>query len=120
MRFLSFKIFVLCIIFPPICYILTAYIAERTSHNFYTAQIEDIYTGDLQPLLMGNVRLKNVITQNIDNYLKARHFIHLGLKVDVTIVTKKGTMFIRASSAMRISLIYRPIPCRLPRITTPC
>ena len=41
---------------------------------------------------MGNVRLKNVITQNIDNYLKARHFIHLGLKVDVTIVTKKGTM----------------------------
>jgi len=92
MRFLSFKIFLLCIIFPPVCYILTAYIAERYSHNFYTARIGDIYTGDLQPLLMGNVQLKNVIAQNIDNYLKSRSFIQLGLKIDVTIVTKKGNI----------------------------
>jgi hypothetical protein len=92
MRYLSFKIFLLCIIFPPVCYILTAYIAERTSQNYYTAQIEDIYTGDLQPLLMGNVRLKTVITQNIDNYLQTRSLIHLGLKVDVTIVTQKGNI----------------------------
>jgi len=92
MRFLSFKIFVLCIIFPPVCYILTAYIAEHYSQNFFAAQIEDIYTGDLQPLLKGHVRLKNMIRQNIHSFLKSRKITRLGLKVDVTVVTKKGNV----------------------------
>ena len=92
MRFLSFKIFLLCIIFPPVCYIVTAYTAEHYSQKFYSAGIEDIYTGDLQPLLTGNVRLKNVIGQNIHDYLKSRSIINLGLKVDVTVATKKGNI----------------------------
>jgi hypothetical protein len=71
---------------------VTAYTAEQYSQNFYATRIADIYTGDLQPLLKGNERLKNVIGQNIDNYLKSRNFIHLGLKVNVTIVTKKGNI----------------------------
>ncbi len=92
MRFLSFKIFVFCIILPPVCYILTAYLVERYTQNVYAARIEDIYTGDLQPLLEGRARLKNVIRQNVDNYLKKQNIVRMGLKVDVTIVTEKGNI----------------------------
>lgn len=75
---------------PPICYIATAYIAERYSQDFYTARIEEIYSGDLTPLLEGTVQLKDAINQNVDNYLKSRKFMQLGLVVEVTIITKKG------------------------------
>ena len=92
MRFLSFKIFVLCIIIPPVCYILTAYSVERYAQNLYAARIKDTYTGDLQPLLEGSARLKNVISQNIDHFLKNQKIVRLGLKVDVTIVTEKGNI----------------------------
>lgn len=90
MRFLSFKIFVLCIILPPIGYILTAYLVERYAQNLFSAQIETIYTGDLQPLMDGSVRLQDKINQNIDGYLKKRKIVSLGLKTDVTVVTKIG------------------------------
>jgi hypothetical protein len=92
MRFLSFKIFVLCIVIPPVCYILTAYSVERYAQNLYAARIENTYTGDLQPLLEGSARLKNVISQNIDHFLKNQKIVRLGLKVDVTIVTEKGNI----------------------------
>ena len=90
MRFLSFKIFLICIILPTVCYILTAYAAERYSQKFYTAEIESIYTGDRQPLLKGSFRLKDEIAQNIDSYLRSAKLIRLGLKADVTVLTKKG------------------------------
>ena len=92
MRFLSFKILAFCIILPPVCYIVTAFIAERYSRNLFTAQIENIYTGDLQPLLDGSVRLQDVISQNIDSYLKNKKIVGLGLKTDIRVVTEKGKM----------------------------
>jgi hypothetical protein len=90
MRFLSFKIVLFCIILPPVCYILTAYVAEHYSQKVYATRIAEIYTGDLQPLLKGNAPLKKVIAENVENFLKSRKITQLGLKVDVTIVTKKG------------------------------
>jgi hypothetical protein len=92
MRFFSFKIFALCIILPPVCYILTAYLAERYARNLFSAQIETRYIGGLRPLLEGRARLKNVISQNVDSYLKKQKIVRLGLKVDVTIVTQKGSI----------------------------
>ena len=92
MRYLSFKILLLCIIFPPVCYILTAYIAEQYSQNYFAGRIENIYTGDLQPLLRGNVRLKSAIDRNIHNFLKNQPITHMGLKVEITVVTKQGTI----------------------------
>ena len=92
MRFLSFKVLTLCIILPPVCYIITAFFAERYSRDLFAAQIENIYTGDLQPLLDGSVRLQDVISQNIDTYLKNKKIVDLGLKTDVRVVTEKGKM----------------------------
>ncbi|MGD8975085.1 MAG: hypothetical protein PVJ56_17420, partial [Desulfobacterales bacterium] len=92
MRFLSFKVLTLCIILPPVCYIITAFFAERYSRDLFAAQIENIYTGDLQPLLDGSVRLQDVISQNIDAYLKNKKIVDLGLKADVRVVTEKGKM----------------------------
>jgi len=90
MRFLSFKIFVLCVILPPVGYITTAYLIQRYAQEMLTEQIGNIYTGDLKPLLDGSVRLQDKIRQNIDAYLKKRKILSLGLKTDVTVVTNDG------------------------------
>ena len=92
MLFFPFKIFILCIILPPVSYIFTANLVEYYAQDLYADGIEEIYTGDLQPLLEGSTSLKNVIANNIEHYLNNQIIVGLGLKVDVTIATEKGKM----------------------------
>ncbi len=92
MKFLSFKIFVLCILLPPILYICSLNFAESHLKNQYAGEIEDVYIGDTRPLLDGSVRLKNAINQNIDRHLRSKQLITYGVKTEVTVLTKQGTI----------------------------
>lgn len=92
MKFLSFKIFILCILFPPILYILSIQSIESHLKRRYAKEIEDIYTGDTRPLFDGSVRLKDAVNKNIDSYLQSKAILSWGVKAEVTVTTKQNTI----------------------------
>ncbi|RLC10218.1 MAG: hypothetical protein DRI57_20740 [Deltaproteobacteria bacterium] len=92
MRFFSFKILILCILLPPIFYVFSVQYAENYLQRRYAAEIEDVYIGDTQPLLDGNIWLKDAVSQNINRYLQESRLISLGVKADITVITKQGTI----------------------------
>ena len=92
MKFLSFKIFILCILFPPILYILSIQSIESHLKRRYAKELEDIYTGDTRPLFDGSVRLKDAVNKNIDSYLQSKAILSWGVKAEITVTTKQNTI----------------------------
>lgn len=92
MKFLSFKILILCILLPPILYIFSLQSIEGHLNKRYAKEIGDIYTGDTRPLFDGSERLKDAINNNIDRYLQSKAILSLGVKAKVTVATKQNTI----------------------------
>ncbi len=97
MKFFSLKILILCILLPPVLYIISVQSLERHLKSRYLDGIENIYLGDTRPLFEGNVRLKDDINRNINRYLQSKLLIRLGAKVIVTVTSKKGTILYPAA-----------------------
>ncbi|MEA1949639.1 MAG: hypothetical protein U9N83_20370 [Thermodesulfobacteriota bacterium] len=92
MKFLSFKIFILCILLPPILYIFSLQSIESHLNKRYAKEIGDIYTGDTRPLFDGSLRLQDAINNNIDRYLQSKAILLWGVKAKVTVATKQNTI----------------------------
>jgi hypothetical protein len=92
MKFLSFKILFLCVLLPPFLYIFSIKSVERQLKDLYASEIEDIYTGDTQPLFDGSIRLRDAISKNIDSYLQSKAVISWGVIVNLSVTTKRGTI----------------------------
>jgi hypothetical protein len=92
LKYLSFKIFILCILLPPIFYIFSIQTMESHLKGRYAKEIEDLYTGDTRPLFEGSVRLKDAINNNINRYLQSKAILSWGVKAKVTVTTKKNTI----------------------------
>jgi hypothetical protein len=92
LKFLSFKILILCILLPPILYIFSLQSIESHLNKRYAKEIGDIYTGDTRPLFDGSVRLKDAINNNIDRYLQSKAILSLGVKAKVSVATKQNTI----------------------------
>jgi len=92
LKFLSLKILILCILLPPILYIVSLQSIESHLNRRYAKEIGDSYTGDTRPLFDGSVRLKDAINNNIDRYLQSKAILSLGVKAKVTVATKQNTI----------------------------
>ena len=92
MKFLSFKILILCILLPPILYIFSLQSIESHLNKRYAKEIGDVYTGDSRPLFDGSVRLQDAINNNIDRYLQNKAILSWGVKAKVTVATKQNTI----------------------------
>ena len=92
MKYLSFKVLILCILLPPILYIFSLQSLERHLNQRYSQEIGDIYTGDTRPLFDGSIRLKDAINNNINRYLQRKAILSLGVKTKVTVATKQNTI----------------------------
>jgi hypothetical protein len=92
LKYLSFKILILCILLPPILYIFSLQSIERHLNKRYAKEIGDIYTGDTRPLFDGSVRLQDAINNNIDRYLQSKAILSWGVKAKVTVATKQNTI----------------------------
>ncbi len=92
MKYFSLKILLLCIIIPPVFYILTIQGLEKKFHQSYLNEIETVYIGDPDPLLKGAVGLREEVKTNIDKYLKGKVLTAWGMKIDVAVTTKNGTV----------------------------
>jgi hypothetical protein len=92
MRYFSFKILILCILLPPLLYILTIRFFEDYLQTRYTRELENTYLGDTRPLLEGAVRLKEAVNENVDRFFKSKPLTEYGLIVRVTVTTQEGTI----------------------------
>jgi len=90
MKYLPLKIIILCIIFPPVFHLGAVQSLETYLRDAYKTDIENIYTGDTRTLFEGNIRLKDAVNNNIDNYLHSRALTSWGVKPNVMVTTKKG------------------------------
>ena len=92
MRYFSLKILCLCILLPPILYIISIQTLERYLNEKYAVEIENVYLGNTRLLLDGSIPLKDSINDNINRYLQSKILNDYGLKMDVTVSTKKGKL----------------------------
>jgi hypothetical protein len=92
MRFFSIKILVLCILLPPLFYLLTVFVLEGQLQKHFARGIEQVCTGDPQPLLDGSVRLRDALRDNIGAYLRSSSIIRYGVSVRVQVSTRDGTV----------------------------
>ncbi|GAB6097822.1 hypothetical protein JCM14469_40760 [Desulfatiferula olefinivorans] len=91
MRFFPFKIFVLCLILPPVLYFGSAKWLEATLASTYTREISRLCTADMKALLDGRVRLRDAVDRTIDGFLADRPAVSGGLRMIVTVSTLAGT-----------------------------
>jgi len=92
MRYFSFKILFFCILLPPVLYIISIQTLERYLNEKYAVELENVYMGDTRSLLDGSMRLKDSINDNVNRYLQSKILSTLGLRMDVTVSTKKGKL----------------------------
>ncbi|MFZ5573112.1 MAG: hypothetical protein ACOZF0_22145 [Thermodesulfobacteriota bacterium] len=92
MKFFSLKILALCILLPPVLYIVTLLIIEGRTKTVFTNDIEKCYIGDTRELLNGNIHIRAAIARNIHNFLNSSRMISWGVKSTISVATKKGTV----------------------------
>ena len=90
MRYFPFKILIVCIILPPVLYILSIQLLEDYLNNTCYQEIEGTYLGDSKLLFDGSKQLVDVVNANIDNYLRHKEILNWGVKARVTVVTGKN------------------------------
>ncbi|MFP4193668.1 MAG: hypothetical protein ACLFMN_01535 [Desulfobacterales bacterium] len=92
MKHLSFKIIVICILMPPVLYMATISELERYFTERYRKAVNNVYLSNMNSILNGTVSLSDAINESISGYIKDNQWIRLGVRLDVTVATKKGTI----------------------------
>jgi len=90
MKYFPFKILLLCILLPPLCYMISIKFLEWHFQKKFLAGLEQTYTGDTKYLFDGTHRLQDVISKNIEQYLHDQKILAYGMKLDVTVTTSQG------------------------------
>ena len=90
MKYLSFRILILCILMPPMLYVGSLGVLQRYLEETYTREIEQSLIGDTGPLFNGTVRLTDSIRKNVDDYLAQRPLLDWGVRVNVRVMTARG------------------------------
>ena len=90
MRHFPFKTLILCVLLPPIVYIFSIQLLEKTIQTRYAEELAAVYTGDTRHLFDGSVRLQDAIRQNVNAFMSSRKLPDWGLRVNVTVKTRDG------------------------------
>jgi hypothetical protein len=90
MKHIAFRIIVLCILLPPVCYGITVQGLEYYLGKKYTRGIEQVCVGDTGPLFQGSIRLKDAVSANINTYLQQQRLLSLGVRATVWVTSGAG------------------------------
>ena len=91
MKYFPLKIAIFCLLFTPICYILTLYLSQNYLNDHYLQKIENIFIGDSSNILKGRVSIEEQIADNIDTFLANDKMVkYLGLDLKILVTTEKG------------------------------
>jgi hypothetical protein len=87
MKHFPFKILFLCILLPPVCYIVTLNGLEKYLDKRVTESVQELMIQDQQALYEGRYTIKEEISRNIGRFL-AKDFKHkIGIKTEILIKT---------------------------------
>lgn len=92
MKYFPFRILILCVLLPPILYVLTMQGMEYYFQDHYSKEIRNVYLGNTQSLLEGTISLKSSVAGNIRRYLDSKALLSWGMKVDILVTTKSGIL----------------------------
>ena len=93
MKYLSFKILILCILLPPALYLATIHGLERHYlGQHYQSEIENTYLSDMNRILSGDVTLQESVRKAIRDFMENDLLIRLGVDLDVTVTTPDGAI----------------------------
>jgi hypothetical protein len=92
MKYVPFKLLLVCIVLPAALYGLSVQGLERYLTYRYTREIRQIYIGDMTPLLDGSRELKDAVRENIDRFLRTRALPSWVAQTHVMVTTKNGTL----------------------------
>jgi len=92
MKHLPFKIIILCVLLPPLLYMATVSALERYFTDYYERAVNNVYLSEMNAVLAGSVKLSDAVSQSISDYIDNNQLIRLGVNLDVTVATNKGTI----------------------------
>lgn len=90
MRHFPFKTLMLCVLLPPIAYVFSIQLLEKTIQTRYDKELAGTFIGDTRPLFQGTIRIQDAIRENVNRFLASRKLPSWGVRVDVTVKTKDG------------------------------
>ena len=91
-KYFPFKILILCILLPPVMYILTIQVLENHLEKTFKQALEEIYIGDSAPLLDGTLEIEQAVNRNINSFLQQKNLQTWGIRTKVSVTTRQGTM----------------------------
>lgn len=91
-KYFPFKILILCILLPPVLYILTIQVLETHLETSVKNTLEEIYIGDSAPLLDGTLEIEQAVARNINSFLQQKNLQTWGIQTKVSVTTRQGTL----------------------------
>ncbi|MEE4365021.1 MAG: hypothetical protein V2J08_13880 [Desulfotignum sp.] len=91
-KYFPFKILILCILLPPVLYILTIQVLEKHLETSFENALKEIYIGDSAPLLDGTLEIEQAVTRNINTFLQKKNLQTWGIRTKISVTTRQGTM----------------------------
>jgi len=92
MKHLPFKIIILCILLPPVLYMATVSVLEHYFTGRYEKAVSNVYLSEMNAVLAGSVHLSDAINDSVSAYIDSSRMVDLGVKLDVTVATNRGTI----------------------------
>ncbi len=91
MKFFPIRVAIVCLLVPPVLYILTLMICENRLTLRYQSRIQNILIGDARPLLDGSIPLEQQVADNIQRFLKQDRLSGwAGIDLRVMVTTARG------------------------------
>lgn len=87
MKHIAFRIIVLFILLPPVCYGFSVQGLEYYLGRKYAHGVEQVCVGETRPLFQGSIRLKDAVRTNIDRYLQRQRLLSMGARATVWVTT---------------------------------
>jgi hypothetical protein len=87
-----FSVVLLCVLLPPVFYILGVQGIERYAENRILTGLRRTFLGDTQLLFNGSLTLKEAVRANVDHFLARSRWLKWGGKAVVTVQTRHNTL----------------------------
>ncbi|RJP89675.1 MAG: hypothetical protein C4518_09790 [Desulfobacteraceae bacterium] len=97
MRIIPFKLLILCILLPPLMYLMTVSFLETYLQGKYDKGVNNVYLSDMNDILNGLTTLKSSINTSIETYLRNNLFLTTGGILDIRVTTKGGAILYPAT-----------------------
>ncbi|MFO8049324.1 MAG: hypothetical protein R6U29_09855 [Desulfosudaceae bacterium] len=109
MKYFPLKIAALLIVITPVLFFATVFGLQFLAETRYAREIENNYLGDTAPLFEGEIRLREAVNNNIDDYLHDRLLPRLGARVDATVTAGQNIVIYPASPDSPEDVIKPPM-----------